>query len=155
MSPKSNQKNVVLGVIERSAETLAAILTLVSATLIFVGVVLRKAIVGLCSVFNSFIKYYWVPIWCGSVRPAIYMLLMAIENMLNFFSFSAGQSIQTIWDGISGGDGGLDVAACIATASVKIDCGTDDASAPTNATAFMPAPIATRCWVSSATASGP
>ena len=42
MSPKNDQKNTVLGVIERSAETLAAILTLVSATLIFVGVVLRN-----------------------------------------------------------------------------------------------------------------
>ena len=42
MSSKNDQKNTVLGVIERSAETLAAILTLVSAALIFVGVVLRN-----------------------------------------------------------------------------------------------------------------
>ena len=42
MSSKNDQKNTVLGVIERSAETLAAILTLVSTTLIFVGEVLSN-----------------------------------------------------------------------------------------------------------------
>ena len=42
MNKKSTQKKTVLEMIENGAETLAAVLTLIAATLIFVGVLLRN-----------------------------------------------------------------------------------------------------------------
>lgn len=42
MNKKEHKKNTILDFIEKSAETVAAVLTLLAATLIFIGVVLRN-----------------------------------------------------------------------------------------------------------------
>jgi hypothetical protein len=118
-----------------------------------VGSVIKEALYYLCMTYNTFMKYFFVPGWCGVIRPGIYVILRFIRGLVSAFDTSTANSINDIWVTIAGGDYGLsidDTRQCLGNSKIELECrARDSLERQDNASEFLVQPVATRCWVDS------
>jgi hypothetical protein len=118
-----------------------------------VGSVIKEALYYLCMTYNAFMKYFFVPGWCGVIRPGIYVLLKFIRSLVSAFDTETGNKINEIWITIAGGDYGLsidDTRQCLGSNKIELECRAKDSlERQDNASEFLIQPVATRCWVDS------
>ena len=118
-----------------------------------VGKVMADALAFLCQLFNALIIDFFMPYWCGVVRPAWYVVFSALEHIVGAFDPGAGAKIHAIWVAVAGGDGGIDLKTCLGSLSA-IQCNAGLFGINDNASNYLPAPVATRCWADSTGAGG-
>ena len=127
---------------------LNAVITVLFGTSSF-GKIMSTALGILCQVFNVFINDFVIPSWCAIIRPAVYVIFSALEHIVGLFSPSAGDGIHNVWVALSGGDGGIDPRTCLGSMVTKIQCDAGKFTPDDNASNYLPAPVATRCWADS------
>ena len=111
-----------------------------------VGRIIKTALGLLCRTYNFAVEYFFVPIWCGVLRPALYGIFMALHGVFSVFWPDAADKTQKIAMAIAGGDSGMDVRSCMGSLTLQIQCDADTQDTNTTNAAFLAAPIATRCW---------
>ena len=116
------------------------------------GKIMSTALGLLCQIFNVFINDFVIPSWCAIIRPALYVIFKAFEVLVGVFSPSAGGKIHDVWVAISGGDGGIDPSTCLGSMVQTIQCDAGKFGIDDNASTYLPAPVATRCWADSTSA---
>ena len=118
-----------------------------------VGSVIKESLYYLCMTYNALMKYFYIPGWCGVIRPGIYVILKFIKSLVSAFDTNTGKQINDIWVTIAGGDYGLsidDTRQCLGSIKLELECRAKDSlDRQDNASEFLIQPVATRCWVDS------
>ena len=116
------------------------------------GQIMNVILDVLCATYNFVIGKLVVPIWCAIVRPALYILFDVLEGIVGVVSQSASAAIARIWDALSGGDGGIAPGGCLGSLTPNLDCAAGRKSGSNNASLFLAAAVATRCWADASSA---
>jgi hypothetical protein len=122
------------------------------------GNLLKDTLHFFCEAYNFAIKYYYVPGWCGVIRPAIYVILKWLQGLIGPFDRTTAESISQVWITIAGGDAGLgidDTKQCIGNLDIQLQCSPPDSlERQNNSSEFLSQAVATRCWVDSYSGGG-
>ena len=116
------------------------------------GQVISEALRLLCELYNMFIRVWLVPVWCGVLRPTLYVVIQGLSSVIAVFDRGVADKISEIWTALSGAGGGTDLKSCLGTSvTPQLSCPAflDAGGGGVNASEFLPQPLATRCWANS------
>jgi hypothetical protein len=113
------------------------------------GQVIREALRLLCEIYNFIVKYWYKPVWCGFLRPTLYVVLDGLSRFIGVFDRGVADKISSVWTAISGGGSGTDVNSCMGSMAGQLVCPAFGANADANVSEFLPQAFATRCWLNS------